>query len=154
MSFCVQARSRSNVKGSLDNYVCIHNINVRLTLPVSRSGPFTHKVMRTSHCTSPLILCTHFWLSFIHATCPSHHAYSCGPTAPIGPRPPHFGGFYITLRHTPQSVGLLWTSDQSVAETSTWQHTNTYKRKSSMPRWDSNPRFQQALGQRPTPRPP
>jgi len=22
-----------------------------------------------------------------------------------------------------QSVGLLWTSDQSVAETSTWQHT-------------------------------
>ena len=24
---------------------------------------------------------------------------------------------------TPQSVGLLWTSDQFVAETSTWQHT-------------------------------
>ena len=24
---------------------------------------------------------------------------------------------------TPQSVGLLWTSDQSVAETSTWEHT-------------------------------
>ena len=24
---------------------------------------------------------------------------------------------------TPQSVGLLWTSDQSDAETSTWQHT-------------------------------
>jgi hypothetical protein len=24
---------------------------------------------------------------------------------------------------TPQSVGLLWTSDQLVAETSTWQHT-------------------------------
>ena len=24
---------------------------------------------------------------------------------------------------TPQSVGLLWTSDQPVAETSTWQHT-------------------------------
>jgi hypothetical protein len=28
----------------------------------------------------------------------------------------------ITLRHTPQSVGLLWTSDRPVAETSTWQH--------------------------------
>jgi hypothetical protein len=25
----------------------------------------------------------------------------------------------ITLRHTPQSVGLLWTRDQPVAETST-----------------------------------
>jgi len=30
------------------------------------------------------------------------------------------------LNHTndaPQSAGLLWTSDQLVAETSTWQHT-------------------------------
>jgi len=30
---------------------------------------------------------------------------------------------------TPHSVGLLWTSDQSDAETSTWQHT----RQTSMP---------------------
>jgi hypothetical protein len=32
------------------------------------------------------------------------------------------GGFYfhlITLKHTPQSVGLLWTWDRPVAETST-----------------------------------
>jgi hypothetical protein len=28
----------------------------------------------------------------------------------------------ITLRYTPQSVGLLWTRDRPVAETSTWQH--------------------------------
>jgi hypothetical protein len=31
-------------------------------------------------------------------------------------------GFYfqlITLRHTPQSAGLIWTRDQPVAETST-----------------------------------
>jgi len=28
----------------------------------------------------------------------------------------------ITHNDAPQSVGLLWTSDQSVAETSTWQH--------------------------------
>jgi hypothetical protein len=26
---------------------------------------------------------------------------------------------FITLRHTPQSVGLLWTRDRPVAETST-----------------------------------
>jgi hypothetical protein len=31
--------------------------------------------------------------------------------------------FLITHNDTPQSVGLLWTSDQLVAETSTWQHT-------------------------------
>jgi hypothetical protein len=28
----------------------------------------------------------------------------------------------ITLRHTPQSVGPLWTRDRPVALTSTWQH--------------------------------
>jgi hypothetical protein len=31
-------------------------------------------------------------------------------------------GFYfhlVTLKHTPQSVGLLWTKDRPVAETST-----------------------------------
>jgi hypothetical protein len=29
----------------------------------------------------------------------------------------------ITLNDAPQSVRLLWKSDQLVAETSTWQHT-------------------------------
>jgi len=29
----------------------------------------------------------------------------------------------ITHNDAPQSVGLPWTGDQSVAETSTWQHT-------------------------------
>jgi hypothetical protein len=27
---------------------------------------------------------------------------------------------------TPHSVGLLWTSDQSDTETSTWKHTNNH----------------------------
>jgi hypothetical protein len=39
----------------------------------------------------------------------------------------------ITLRNTSQSVGLLWTRDRPVAEPSTWQHTNTHKRQTSMP---------------------
>jgi hypothetical protein len=33
--------------------------------------------------------------------------------------PPRFRGFLITHNDAPQSVGLLWTSDQSVAEIST-----------------------------------
>ena len=40
-----------------------------------------------------------------------------------GPWPPHFWGFYITHIDASRSVGLLWTSDQLVAEASTWQHT-------------------------------
>jgi hypothetical protein len=31
----------------------------------------------------------------------------------------------ITLKHTPQSVGLLWTRDGPVAQTSTWQHKHS-----------------------------
>jgi len=43
-----------------------------------------------------------------------------GVTAPSGPGP-HYRGFSIT-HDGPQSVVLLWMSDQLVAETSTWQH--------------------------------
>jgi hypothetical protein len=52
---------------------------------------------------------------------------------------------------TPHSVGLLWTSDQFGAETSTWQHTTLTKDKHPWPQWDSNPRSQQSVGRRPTP---
>jgi hypothetical protein len=38
----------------------------------------------------------------------------------------------ITLRHTQQSVGLLWTRDRPVAETSTWQCKHC-KRQTSVP---------------------
>jgi len=37
---------------------------------------------------------------------------------PIGPGPHHSQGFYITHNDASQSVDLLWTSDQLVAETS------------------------------------
>jgi hypothetical protein len=77
--------------------------------------------------------------------------FSHGATAPSGPGPPHYRGFMIILRHTPQSVGLLWTSDQPDAETSTWQHT-TLTRERHPRHWrDSNPQSQEASGRRPMP---
>jgi hypothetical protein len=48
-------------------------------------------------------------------------------------------GFSITYNDAPQSVGLLWTSDQLVTETSTWQHTTHTTDKHPCPQWDSNP---------------
>jgi hypothetical protein len=42
-----------------------------------------------------------------------------GLTASWGPRPPHFSRLYDRTLDTPHSVGLLWTSDQPDAETST-----------------------------------
>ena len=59
--------------------------------------------------------------------------------------------FQITHNDASQSVGLLWTSDQLVAETSTLQHTTLTTDKHPCPRWDSNPRSQQASGRTPTP---
>ena len=46
---------------------------------------------------------------------------------------------------------LLWTSDQLLAETSSWQHTTLTAEKHSYPRWDSNPWSQQASSRTPTP---
>ena len=64
---------------------------------------------------------------------------------------PCFRGFLITHNDAPQSVGLLWRSDQSVAETSTWQHTTLTTDKHPCPRWDSNSQSQLASGRRPMP---
>jgi hypothetical protein len=44
--------------------------------------------------------------------------------------------FSWSHNHAPQSVGLLWTSDQLVAETSTWQHTTHVTDKHPCLRWD------------------
>ena len=49
----------------------------------------------------------------------------------------------ITHNDAPQSVGLLWASDQFVAETSTWQHKTLTTDKHPCPRWDSNPQSQE-----------
>ena len=68
-----------------------------------------------------------------------------------GLQPPRFRGFLITHNDAPQSVGLLWMRDQSVVETSTWQHTTLTTDKHPCPGWDSNPQFQRASGRRPTP---
>jgi hypothetical protein len=61
------------------------------------------------------------------------HYYYCyllfvfsGSAAQRWPWPPPPQGFLITHNDTPQSVGLLWTSDQLVAETSILQHTNIH----------------------------
>jgi len=51
---------------------------------------------------------------------------------------------------TPHSVGLLWTSYQTNAETSTWQHTTFTTDRHQCPRRDSNQQSQQTSGRRPT----
>jgi hypothetical protein len=64
--------------------------------------------------------------------------------------PPRSRGFVITHNDAPQYVGFLWTSDQLVAETSTWQHITHITDKHPCLRWNSNQRSQQASGRIPT----
>ena len=70
-----------------------------------------------------------------------------GATAP----PPKWARASSFTNDASQSVGLLWTSNQLVAETSTLQHT-TLTTNTHAHRWDSNPQSQQASGRRPTPK--
>jgi hypothetical protein len=72
-----------------------------------------------------------------------------GSAAQRGLWPPRPWSFLITHNDAPQSVGLLWASDQLVAETSTWQLTTYTTEKHLCPWWDSNSRSQQASGRRP-----
>ena len=53
-----------------------------------------------------------------------------GDAVERGPWPRH--SIYITHIDASQSIGLLWISDQSFAETSKWQHTTPKKRQTSM----------------------
>jgi len=52
---------------------------------------------------------------------------------------------------TPHSVGLLRTSDQPMAQTSTWQHITITTDRHPSPRRVSNPQSQQLSGHSPTP---
>ena len=56
----------------------------------------------------------------------------------------------FSMAHTSHSLGLLWTRDRLVAETSTWQHTTLTWDRHPRLRWDSNPQSQQAKDARPT----
>ena len=73
-------------------------------------------------------------------------SYSFGVAAQRGLWLPYSRRFQTTHNDSPQSVGLLWTSDQLVAETSIWQHTTFTTDRHPYPRWDSNLQSQQASG--------
>ena len=64
---------------------------------------------------------------------------------------PYRWRFYTTHGDAPQSVGLLWTSGQLVAETFTWQHTTLTTERHPCSRRDSNTQSQQVCGRSPTP---
>jgi len=67
-----------------------------------------------------------------------------GATAPSGPGLPYSRSFYITHNDKPQSVGLIWTGDQLVTDTSTHSIQN---KQISMPSVEFEPTI--SAGERP-----
>jgi len=76
--------------------------------------------------------------------------FCCGAATQRESWPPHSWGFQITHNDAPQSVELLWTSDQLVAETSTWQYSTLTTNIHALG-GIRNPRSQQASSRRHTP---
>jgi hypothetical protein len=77
--------------------------------------------------------------------------FPCGAAAKRGLWPSHSWVFYSAQNEAPKSVGLFWTYDQLVAETSTWQYTALTRNRHPCPRRNTKPQSQQASGRRPKP---
>ena len=88
------------------NYVYVHSLSL------SDSSPPNPDDLRSIDTLINLWRTQKLWIFFFS-----------GAAAQRGPGPPHSWGFWITHSDAPQTVGLLWTRDRPVAETSTWQHT-------------------------------
>jgi hypothetical protein len=63
------------------------------------------------------------WFFSLWSCSPARAMASCGSAAQRGLWPPRSRGFVFTHNDAPHSVGLLYTSNQLVAETSTCKHT-------------------------------
>ena len=94
----------------------------------------------------------HYILPSVHLRLPISRSWAPVKRTLIGATTPQWAmasSFPWFLDHTqrdaPQSVGLLWTSDQPDEETLIWQHI-TQQTDVHVPRWDSN---QQSPGGRP-----
>ena len=101
---------------------------MRSTCPAHRIFLILSRCVITCHflCTEPLIFIPYPMIyKYIYI-------FFCGSATQRGSWPPHSWGFSITHNDAPQSVGLLWTSDQLVAETSTWTTLNIHNRQTSM----------------------
>jgi len=78
-----------------------------------------------------------------------HYLFFCGSSARFRVMVFPDGALRSHQLNTPNSVGLLWTSDRPDAETSTWQHTTLSRDKRPCLRRDSKPQSQQPSGRRP-----
>ena len=78
----------------------------------------------------------------------SHCTVFCDAATQPRSWPPLSWVFKVTQNDAPHSVGLIWTSDQLVAETPTSGHTTLTTEKLPCPRRGTNPQSQQVSGRK------
>jgi hypothetical protein len=99
------------VCSSCDCFMCMRSLSQHQSRAV-RCSSCALPILRLSHCVLTALSCTDGAVSF---RSPSLFYFLVQSWC----RGFVFYFHLITLRHTPQSVGLLWTRDRPVAETST-----------------------------------
>ena len=124
-------KNRINTNAVQTSYLHISTVNFSVRCETYESARTNTSCCSTPHtanrrdflhnqCRCPLVYPKfHLGRPIVFVSPP--HLY--GTTAPYGPGPPHYRGITITHNDTPNSVGLLWTSDRPDAETSTWQQS-------------------------------
>ena len=106
-----------NPCGFHSTYVCRANTSRNMTYSVEQSRSWEANMFSASQGMphirwNPKV---HYRTTASHLFLLTKYFFSTGATT--------HGGFVFCSHLAPQSVGLLWTSDQSVAETSNWQNT-------------------------------
>ena len=97
-------------------------------VPYSDSDKNTTLIRQDDHNRKLQFLFSSFCFLLPRTSCFSSYFFLSGIYNHYEFEPPHSRGSEIKHKGSPQSVGLLWTSDQPVADTSTWQTHNTHNR--------------------------
>ena len=97
----------------------------------------TLALINYAHCRSCVV---HLFFRFTNIEC---RTFVCSFVCFLARKPPVDHGLLInevsrSQKDAPRAVGLLWTSDQLVVETSIWQHTTLTTDRHPCSRWDSN----------------
>jgi hypothetical protein len=124
---------------TLQSPSCLNSLNLQLQTKY-KPTVMLHRALRFDAC--------HVWLHRVRQGFSSHDLnifFFNDSTAPWGPRPPHYRGFTITLRHT--TLGRTPLDEWSARHRDLWQH-KTQQTDIHTPA-DSNPQSQQASGRRP-----
>jgi len=105
-------------------------------------------IMKISVCT--VCFSAGIWNRYLRIKSSKHYLFFCGSSVRFRVMDFPDGALRSHQLNTPNSLGILSTSVQPDAETSTWQHTTLTRDKLPCLRRDSIPQSQQASGRRRT----